>query len=561
MRKQVWILALACAFPVAGAAQEARYHSPVDIPFLMSGSFGEPRPNHFHCGIDVKTQGVVGKRILAVSDGYVSRLTVGYDGFGNAAYVTHPDGHVSVYCHLDAFVPDLQAFVRSRQYEEESERVDVRLSPSDYPVKAGQLIAYSGNTGASLAPHLHLELHRVADGALVDPLPYFQHLLTDDMPPVVRGVKLYPYPGEGIVKGGGRAVTFTATADAAARVVTAWGRVGVAVWADDLMNGTANKFGIRRITLSVDGRQVFQSQLDEFLPQDNPLVNAWGDYAHFRKTGHWYLKAFLEPGNTLDFLSADENRGWVDINEERDYCFEYMLEDLKGNVRTCRFTVRGQRDEAGLARVAESVQRSRASGVWLECGRAHVVQRPGMELRIPQPALASDEVLHLRVDVQEDGVSNRYVLHDDFVPLLRRATLMLAPRIPLEHPEKGYIESSRGYVGGDYKDGWYSASIRDLGETYALAVDTVAPRCKWLTALDGRKASVLRCSVSDKGSGIRAFKAYVDGQFVLFTSYRGVWTCRMKETPVQPEGKVRSLVVKVTDRCGNETVDERKFIY
>ena len=204
---------MAFGLALPSGAQEARFHSPVDIPFLMSGNFGEPRPNHFHCGIDVKTQGVTGKRILSVCDGYVSRLTVGYDGFGNAAYVTHPNGLVSVYCHLDRFIPALQERVRRRQYEEESERVDVRFSPEEFPVKAGDLIAYSGNTGASQAPHLHLELHRASDGALVDPLPYFRHLAEDTMNPVVHGVKLYPCPGAGLVNGAGRATTFTVTAD------------------------------------------------------------------------------------------------------------------------------------------------------------------------------------------------------------------------------------------------------------------------------------------------------------------------------------------------------------
>lgn len=108
MKKHFWWMSVALWLPLQAAAQDGRFHSPVDIPFLMSGSFGEPRPNHFHCGIDVKTQGVVGKRVLSVYDGYVSRLTVGYDGFGNAVYVTHPNGLVSVYCHLNEFVPALK---------------------------------------------------------------------------------------------------------------------------------------------------------------------------------------------------------------------------------------------------------------------------------------------------------------------------------------------------------------------------------------------------------------------------------------------------------------------
>lgn len=137
MKKHFWWMSVALWLPLQAAAQDGRFHSPVDIPFLMSGSFGEPRPNHFHCGIDVKTQGVVGKRVLSVCDGYVSRLTVGYDGFGNAVYVTHPNGLVSVYCHLNEFVPALKEVVRRCQYKEETERVDVKLPPAVFPVKAG----------------------------------------------------------------------------------------------------------------------------------------------------------------------------------------------------------------------------------------------------------------------------------------------------------------------------------------------------------------------------------------------------------------------------------------
>ncbi|MCD8317988.1 MAG: M23 family metallopeptidase, partial [Paraprevotella sp.] len=520
-------------FSQASAAQKVHYHSPVDIPFVMSGSFGEPRPNHFHCGIDVKTQGVTGKHVLAVSDGYVSRLTVGYDGFGLAAYVTHPDGYISVYCHLERFVPELQEIVRLRQYEEETEQVDVKLPPTVFPVKAGDLIAYSGNTGASLAPHLHLELHRASDGLLVDPLPYFCDLVKDALPPVAHGVKLYPCPEEGVVDGSGQNRTFTVTSDPSARVIQAWGRIGAALWADDYMDGTYNRFGIHSITLRVDGKQIFRCLMDAFMPVENPMVNSWGDYSYFRQTQHWYLKSFVDPGNTLSVLHTDQKRGWVDINEERDYRFEYILEDLKGNSRTYRFTVRGKRTDALLTAERQRENRRLASGILLQYDRPQVVQRPGMELSIPSGALTKDEVLHLRMETQKNGLANRYILHDELVPLVKRAVLMLSPLVPVSRPEKCYIESSHGYIGGEYKEGWFSASIRDLGEAYTLAIDTTPPRSKWLSAVNGNRTGVLRCSVTDNGSGVKSFKAYVDGHFILFTSYRGVWTCRLQDTPVR----------------------------
>ena len=105
------------------------YASPVDYDVTLAGNFGEPRLNHFHCGIDVKTDGVEGKRLMAVADGYVSRITVGLSGFGNALYITHPDGNTSVYCHLKSFTPAITRLLRKWQYAHKSYVADVRLGP------------------------------------------------------------------------------------------------------------------------------------------------------------------------------------------------------------------------------------------------------------------------------------------------------------------------------------------------------------------------------------------------------------------------------------------------
>lgn len=565
MKHLKWYILLAgCLYSGTSLfAQGASWHSPVEIPCLLSGSFGEPRPNHFHCGIDVKTQGVENKKILAVGDGYVSRMTVGKNGFGNALYVTHPNGLVSVYCHLNDFVPALHQLLRQQQYKEQNDEVDVRLQPGVFPVKAGMWIAYSGNTGASLAPHLHLEFQKPLDGDmfdLVDPLPYFTHLIKDNMSPKIHGIKLYASSGKGVIDGGRKTVSFSPGKDG--RVVcNAWGRIGAAVWADDYMNGTGNKFGIYRITLNVDGRTVFKSELDRFRFDENPMVNAWGDYAHFRKTRHWYLKSFLEPGNKLDFITVDSNQGWVDVNEERLYHFEYILEDLKGNRTVARFAVLGKQDEMALKKEEEKERIRRNSPDFLLANQTHVVQRPGMELRIPNGALVNDERLEIKMTAKPDCVSNTYRFSDDEIPLLKRATLMISPKMATGDLSKYYIASSKGYVGNQCDDGWLVAQIRDLTETYEIMQDTVPPVIKPVGSWIGRNATILKVKVTDKHTGVKRFKANVDGAFILFVRDDNVWTCRLKESPLKKEGKMRALTIEVEDRCGNKEVYRQKFIY
>ena len=135
------------------------YQSPVHYEISLAGNFGEPRPNHFHGGIDIKTGGIEGKPIFSIGDGYVSCVTVGVGGYGNAVYIRHPEGYTSVYAHLKKFAPQIEANVKQWQYAHQSTNATLVFPPTAIPVSKGQLIAVSGNSGASQAPHLHLEVH------------------------------------------------------------------------------------------------------------------------------------------------------------------------------------------------------------------------------------------------------------------------------------------------------------------------------------------------------------------------------------------------------------------
>ena len=131
------------------------FRSPLDIPLYLSGTFGELRSNHFHSGIDIKTQGVQGKNVYAIADGYVSRIKVSAGGYGKVLYITHPNGTVSVYGHLKKFNKEIEKYVRDLQYKNESFEVETFPEKNLLPVIKSDVIAYSGNTGSSGGPHLH----------------------------------------------------------------------------------------------------------------------------------------------------------------------------------------------------------------------------------------------------------------------------------------------------------------------------------------------------------------------------------------------------------------------
>ena len=329
---------------------DVEYRSPVDYDIVLAGNFGEPRPWHFHGGLDIKTNNQEGKQIFSIADGYVSRLTVNKYGFGNAVYVSHPDGLTSVYCHLKRFADRYEQLFERQGWRD---TLDLRFPEGKLAVKAGDMIALSGNTGHSTGPHLHLELHDTKTWVMRDPMEKLGRFIADTVAPQAHSFMAVPVRGEGVFNGGSMKQTFgfgqpetkkQHTTWTLSRDFTAWGRVGFALWADDYSEATYNHYGVRYTRLLVDGREVFRSDVDSIPVSCQPDVNRWGDYDHWRRTRIWYMKSYREAGLRLPVLHTNFEQGIVTFDEERPYRMTYILCDYQGNQSRYDFTVRGQRD-------------------------------------------------------------------------------------------------------------------------------------------------------------------------------------------------------------------------
>lgn len=530
---------------------ENPFISPFDFPLLLSGNFGELRANHFHGGVDFKTQGVVGKPIRCIADGYISRVTVTPGGYGQAVYITHDNGYTSVYGHLHRFMDEVEKVVEAYQYEHETFSVDLEFGADKFPLKQGEVFALAGNEGYSFGPHLHMEIRRTDTGEYIDPLQFYTDKVKDSTPPRATYIMLYPQAGKGVVNGSSRKKLFSLVGGRPS--ITAWGKIAAGIKAFDYMDGTSNNYGVRSVKLYVDSVEVFRSTVDGFLPNENRMINAWTDYEEYATRNSWFMRSQILPGNTWRMLQADEEGGVVTINEERAYAFCYVLEDLYGNRRTYSFTVQGKE---------QPVEAMRRGKHYLKWNQGNIVRQPGMALVIPKGMLYEDVDLHCKVIADSLDISYDYQLHDKPVPLHGGCSLVIGVRnYPVPDMSKYYVarkyKGRKVSAGGYFEDGFMHTTVRELG-TYSVAIDTVAPKIVPLNRPQWKTGNI-RFKIRDSETGIKDYKVYIDGKFALFkfsskdARLTGVHPSRIKR------GVEHTMEVVVTDYCGNVAREEYQF--
>ena len=548
-----WFLGLLMGASAALPAQEKPVNpfiSPFDFPLLLSGNFGELRANHFHGGVDFKTQGVVGKPIRCIADGYISRVTVTPGGYGQAVYITHTNGLTSVHGHLHQFMDEVQQAVEAYQYEHETFAVDLTFGPDRFPLKQGEVFALAGNEGYSFGPHLHMEIRRTDTGEYIDPLQFYTDQVKDNTAPRASHIMLYPQAGKGVVNGSQRKKIFSLVGG---QPITAWGQISAGIKAYDYMDGTSNNYGVRSVKLYVDSVEVFSSTVDGFLPNENRMINAWTDYEEYATRNSWFMRSRILPGNTWRMLQADEEGGVFTINEERPYECRYVLEDLYGNRRSYRFVIKGKK---------QSVKPAKQGKHFLQWNRGHIIQQPGMELVIPKGMLYEDVDLNCQVRVDSAGISYDYQLHDRPVPLHAGCELTIGVRkYPVADRTKYYVarkyNGRKASAGGRFEDGYMHTTIRELG-TYTVAVDTVAPKVVPLNRPQWKTGNI-QFTIRDAETGIKDYKVYIDGQFALFKfSSKNARLSSMHPSRIK-RGMKHTMEVVITDYCGNVTKEEYQF--
>lgn len=529
--------------------------SPFDFELFLSGNFGELRSNHFHSGIDFKTQGVVGKPIRCVADGYICRATVQPGGYGLALYVQHDNGYMTVYGHLDRFPAGVQQKVREYQYANETFAVDLSFAPDELRVSKGEVLAIAGNTGYSFGPHLHFEVRDSTGNELYDPLKFYDKLLKDSRPPVASKIAVYPIEGYGVVDSTAISRVCSIKNGTIGDTLQVWGRAGFGIKALDYMDGTSNNYGVYHVELFVDDSLRFESRMDNFSFAETRLINAWADYTRYVNDGEWFLRSFIMGNNSLRAVKADDARGIINFDEERLYKVEYRLSDYHGNSSVYRFCVRGTKQD---------IPPFAKEGHYLLWFLNNMLEYDAFSLNIPAGELFDNTLLEVCITDGEYGVSRRCSFGSEPIPLWHKAKLSLKVDSLVVDSSKLYVKritKKGGYsVGGKYSGGRVSADVTVLG-TFEVAVDTIPPRLlpirenRWIR--NGRVVFAML----DKETSVRSFRGTIDGKFILFkySSKNGRLELDLKGEGVSRG--VHQLRVEAVDACGNIRVYEKKIKY
>ncbi|HEX2899522.1 MAG TPA: M23 family metallopeptidase, partial [Bacteroidia bacterium] len=317
--------------------------------FLLAGTFGEIRNNHFHSGIDIKTGGGIGQPLLAVRDGYIYRIKVSPFGFGKAIYLRHADGEFSVYGHMNGFTAPIEAFVYQKQYASKQYEQEIYLDEGQMPVKAGDLIGFSGNSGSSSGPHLHFEI-RDPEERIMNPLNYYQPYIADHKKPEVSGIAFEPITVHSRVNGRHEKLLLKPEGGngdyRVAGVVQLQGKVGLEYDAFDQLDGAANSCGINYAKLYLDEQLIYEFALEKFTFDDKKYINVHFDYAHHKAGGRKLQRSYVEPGNELVCHPQSVNRGWIDLQDDQVHALRLELADGYRNTSIVRVNVQRGRATA-----------------------------------------------------------------------------------------------------------------------------------------------------------------------------------------------------------------------
>lgn len=520
------------------------FRNPLNIPIQLAANFGAVRANHFHMGLDIRTNSQENLPVVAAANGYVSRIKTERYGFGNAVYITHPNGYTTVYAHLNRYFDKLDEFVKEKQYKDEKWEQDITFSPEQFPVTKGQLIALSGNTGGSAGPHLHFEVRDTKTEECINPL-LFGFTIPDTISPIISG--LYWYDRRfSTYEPGANGITVKKTGNAYSSNIIQVNSpsISFAIKAVDKANQGFN-LGIYKAELFMDNQLIYSFKIDKIHYDDTRYSNGCIDYTKFIRDKMSIQHLSTLPGMKLENYSSGSD-GIINLKDQEVHTIEIVLKDVNGN--TSRLVTKVQ--------LTNSVDKILSHHNTVIPNEAKTITTENAEINLSKNAVYDAVNFDMDEKTDVDAVSKAVVLSSPFIPIHDDYTLKIKSNRSLTKDEKDKVVMQLDYgsdtnvVKGKWKGDWMEGQFSRLGVAKLLLDDnlpSVSPSWKDEALLNGQ---FLKLYGSIKIGDIESFRAELDGKWLRFARVKDDFVYYFDEKCIKGSG-LHTLKVTIINTAGN----------
>ncbi len=537
-----------------------QYPNPIKIPISLSATFAELRSNAFHAGVDIRTQGVEGKEVFAVADGYVSRIGVSPYGYGKVLYITHNDGFTSVYAHMSKFNKMITDFVKDKQYKDESFAQNIMLKENEFPIKRCDFLGFTGNSGSSGGPHLHYEIRYTKTQEPVNPL-YFGLKIKDTKKPVIKGLAIYPLENS-IVNNNDTTIYLNVNYKEGVysldnSIFTVSGDIAFGINVYDQADGANNKNGPYSIELFADNELIFNIISDKYSYNETRYINSLIDYSRYIKNKERFVRTEIDKYNNLGLYET--RKGVVPVNQGDTINMKYVVKDYNGNKSVLNFTLIGVK--LHVDEINDLVYDTESYYEVID-GNSMNITLKDFEMDIPKMAFYRDVVIETTLSDTMSNIYSDYVYHigNEEIPVHKKATLRIKPKTDYIGDTLLYVallntNNKFVFLGNKTVDDYIEAKTNVLG-SYLIARDTIAPSIIPVNFKTNSSISEnwsLRVEIEDKETGIKDYAMFVNGRWVLAD-----YDAKNKLLMYQIDDHIKEgdniLKVVVTDMVGNKNI-------
>ena len=490
---------------------ENYFSKPVEIPLILSGSFGELRSNHFHSGIDIKTQSKQGLNIVSSADGYVSRIKIAHGGFGKAIYVNHKNGYTTVYGHLKKFNTEIENYIKKIQYRRESYEVDVYLNENTLNVYKNQIIAFSGNTGGSSGPHLHYEIRKTSNQKPLNPL-LFGMEVKDTRRPEIKNLFIYNDVDTNFNNLTANKLKLTKLNDSVfnSNEININGLTGFGINVIDKQDLANNKNGVYKISTYYNNQLVNSILYDGFLFEESILINTLIDYKYYLNNKERIIKLFKSPGNTLSFY---ENLNNGLINKTKGYSeFKIKISDIKNNNT---YVIIPLNSEKKLIQQNKKVKSKIKYNKLINNDLESNFNIENYQINISKNTFLKN--VNLLIELKNDSLK----VINPTIPVFKNIKIVF----PNYFNKKGNYLANMDQNNNEYfitsklnSKNNFETKTKRLG-TFFIKNDSVLPLIKSLSFKKGdwiSNKNKIKFKILDKETGIKKYRGSINGKWVLF---------------------------------------------